>query len=326
MQTKTDTHHAATSQAVEPLAAVRDLLWPASRLGAQLHIGAEELTAAGFGPPRMTGGSWERRKWSQPLGGLWTSTYYDGPEGSTSALVEAARKLLPAWLKRGAWSLLTPDPDALVLVIDTGEAMKKIMAHFRYQGTPEIDFVAVERAGIAGVHLTARAASGRIDAALIRFVATWGCESTVWLRWVFPDPPVAIAVPAWVEAMQAAQWAQALRATNQAHDGAPPVTPGTMRLWLDPPYAGVWLDLRPSTGVAMGAELMLNQKRAFGCVVSDWEVVRMWQVVFDELVVAHNLSEQLSKRRMTGDGWGATMEPEVLLAVISTYSYARRYQ
>lgn len=49
MQTKTDTHHATTSQAVDPPAAVRDLLWPASRLGAQLHIGAEELSAAGFG-------------------------------------------------------------------------------------------------------------------------------------------------------------------------------------------------------------------------------------------------------------------------------------
>lgn len=76
----------------------------------------------------------------------------------------------------------------------------------------------------------------------------------------------------------------------------------------------------------MGAELMLNQKRAFGYAVTDWDVVRMWQVVFDELVVAHNLSERESKRRMTGDWLGATMEPEVLLAVISTYSYARRYQ
>ncbi len=34
------------------MTAVRDLLWPASRLGAQLHIGAEELSAVGFGPPR----------------------------------------------------------------------------------------------------------------------------------------------------------------------------------------------------------------------------------------------------------------------------------
>ena len=167
--------------------------WSGSALDDQLHISpARVLIPEAF--PVPVAPTRERRAIAKPNGGLWTSTLRPGP---SSAWVEWCRDEQFDDPDALTWHVLTPDPAARILVIDSLADL--IVTTARYplplawdRERCEIDFVAVAADGFAAVHLTER---GNAECHSVSYpvppgistlaLNTWDCESTAWLRWAF---------------------------------------------------------------------------------------------------------------------------------------------
>jgi hypothetical protein len=197
------------------------MLLTAGQLGRQLHVGAQNLSAALWRPIRMeiAGGMAHR---GQPHGGLFTSTLLPGGE---SDLTRRA-----PWLagQGRAWWELHPDPRAVVLTIDTEGDLAAVCRHFPHpSGYP--NFAAIAADGFAAVHVTERGTG-------IPNIGAWDSEATLWLRWSFVGDPVRLSPP---EAIAAAPPTPPV--------DAPPPAPGATRQavhgWGLP--SGLWLDARP---------------------------------------------------------------------------------
>jgi hypothetical protein len=154
-------------------------------LGAQLYIGEHGPRPALFKTPR------NRDMFVKPTGGLWTSTYLGAADGSDWV----------RWcrdeggfgnVEKANWWLLTADPEAHVLVIDSYADLARATAAYPliwdradpfYAERPKLDYEAIAR-DFDGVHLTDRGQwRTRLTHPLDLY--GWDCESTLWLRWSF---------------------------------------------------------------------------------------------------------------------------------------------
>jgi len=152
---------------------IRVPLFPADRIGDQLHVGGARLRRATFSPMH----NHDDPTPTKPHGGMWTATLRDGPR---SAFTERARG-------DGVWWVLEPDPRARILIINTPADWDAIIARFPRTDGPGPDFEQMVAYGVAGLHLTEH---GAREAACL---TAWEMESTVWLRWAFlVDPPICI--------------------------------------------------------------------------------------------------------------------------------------
>ena len=129
----------------------------------------------------------------KPRGGLWTSSYVD----SKSAWVDAHQDMFEE--SRGSayelsWFLLEPDPAARVLVIDTLDDLREVLAEHLYHPYPGLDLDSMlgawpdfERIAERwdAMHLTE---AGQWRTRLtIPSLYGWDSESTLWFRWCFKD-------------------------------------------------------------------------------------------------------------------------------------------
>jgi hypothetical protein len=121
---------------------------------------------------------------NEPDGGIWSLT----PHSNDAALF--AERVVPIYIAQQpdpflylAWYQLHPDPDARLIIIDDSADFAAALARFPYGPRRELDYVAIERAGFAGVHLTEY---GKDEiGATANF---WNPNATVWLRWCFTRP------------------------------------------------------------------------------------------------------------------------------------------
>lgn len=127
----------------------------------------------------------------KPGGGIWTSSL--NSEGE-SGWIDWCRCEDYGDIDRSSWWQLMVAPenaDAKLLVIrHMGDVYNICMRYGPQEGSwyPDtgIDWMAVQRDGYAGVHLTEEGFwSCRMDSMM---VYPWDCESTVWFRWVFSEP------------------------------------------------------------------------------------------------------------------------------------------
>jgi len=152
---------------------IRLPLFPADRIGDQLHVGAARLRRATFVPIR----NHDDPTATKPQGGMWTATLRDGPR---SAFTERVRG-------DGLWWVLEPDPRARILVVNTPADWDAIIARFPRTDGSGPNFEQMVAYGVAGVHLTEHGARE------VACLTAWEVESTVWLRWAFLlDPPICI--------------------------------------------------------------------------------------------------------------------------------------
>jgi hypothetical protein len=123
---------------------------------------------------------------NKPQGGFWTSTYLGQP--AISAWAETCRReeLIDDFPDT---YLLTVDPSARVLEIDGLETLRALMAQYPYHKSGYevnsfLDYEALARE-YDGLHLTkdGQATTNYTKPTLMG----WGCESTVWTRWVFRE-------------------------------------------------------------------------------------------------------------------------------------------
>jgi len=156
-----------------PYPSSRPPMWPADRIGDQLHIGAARLRRATFIPAR----NHDDPASTKPQGGMWTATLRDGPR---SAFTDRVRG-------DGLWWVLEPAPRARILIINIPADWEAIVARFSRTDGQGPDFERIAAYGVAGVHLT------ECGARDVPALAEWEGESTVWLRWAFVlDPPICI--------------------------------------------------------------------------------------------------------------------------------------
>ena len=172
----------------------RDELFPAlaslnvttgAELGTQVHVGHKDgdLTAEGFNPLGR------RRPWWKPDGGLWTAQWdetYGGGWAQWCIAEEYGVGSDRSWPH--VW-LLTPDPEARILVIDTYEDLERVFERWpdRHEdiswreGYPAWLEIAEE---FDGVFVTE---DGQWRTRLTHPLSLygWDCESTLWLRWCF---------------------------------------------------------------------------------------------------------------------------------------------
>lgn len=153
--------------------------------------GVEGPSEKGFKSPS------NERIWHKPAHGtgMWTSTYL-GPEQISDWARWCRSESFGCGVKR-LW-LLTPRPDANLIVINTQDDLHRFLARpeqrayverqdprFRTNSFAVIDFEALAVMGVDGIHLTE---SGQWATHLsFPGLYGWDSESTCWLRWAFDD-------------------------------------------------------------------------------------------------------------------------------------------
>lgn len=164
-------------------------IWPASRLGPQLHCNAVAPARMYFERPRMRT-QWERHfVYNQPDGGCYTANLEYGPYGPTSAYLETVWLCEPRAVRDRRAYILTPEPEARVAVIDGPADVEAVLEQYRYPRSGEFNYPAMLADGIAAVYLTERAARGAPS------MWYWMCAQTLWLRWAFAGEPYELASP-----------------------------------------------------------------------------------------------------------------------------------
>lgn len=155
-------------------------------LGPQLHLG-DRPSRRGF---RSIAAN--HRGFVKPRGGFWTSSYLGIESGSN--WIEFCRSDMPSWIEKDWW-VVTPEPTARLLQIETLNDLKAIMsvyksAHDSLFGDMWPDWFAISQ-DYDGVHLTEE---GQWETRLsVPNLYGWDCESTLWLRWVFTaDDPILV--------------------------------------------------------------------------------------------------------------------------------------
>ncbi len=305
-----------------------DLIWPADRIGPQLHIGSSTLSPLRFRKVRMDGGDLENRRKNLPVGGLFTATLADGPDGPTSAFMElireAARNRSTEGLSRTVgvtWWRLAPDPTAAILAIESLDAFSRITRLYPYLGGTEMDAEAIARDGFAGVHLTATAAAAAA-AARHEGLETWQeSEQTHWVTWAFVGAPERLDPPAWALDAQARE-GEIARGLAPECAGAPPPKPGTHRYWLGGGYAGQWFDARPlsARGRASARDIVGRD--------NEGKTTRMqaaaWATILEDIVVAHNLEGPDGGPLALGKGGAEWFQAALLRATKEAYTLGNR--
>jgi hypothetical protein len=225
-------------------------VWPARRLGTQLHLGPHEPVPARCQPIAQTPPRGYDRLgyvgYNQPTGGLYTASLLPGP---TSAYHAHVTRGILTFAASARWWTLEPPAGAWLLVLAGPAAYRAALARFRHGRTAELDFVAIRDAGFAGVHLPQGAVAG-----LRRPLHHWAHEQTLWLAWAFPAPAVEIPPPA--------------RPEPAPEPPPAPWEPGGVQLaWpyqyhrLPPPYAQFWFITGRPLSAAEQATLQQEDRR-----------------------------------------------------------------
>lgn len=127
---------------------------------------------------------------NKPKGGLWTSTHTPDDTYPSQWIEWGVVDGGNFWLKMDWW-LLTPDPNARIITIDSYEDLEVLQARYPLQqegiweDLPLLDFTKIAQ-DYDAMNLTGR---GQIKTRLTYPLSLygWDCESTLWFRWLFTD-------------------------------------------------------------------------------------------------------------------------------------------
>lgn len=171
--------------------------------GLQLWIGRRAPSPKRLHPIQNM--EWPRAIMGKPKYGLWTSSWHAGEQ--TSEWLDWLRWEQPDWLEPCQGWLLTPRPDAKVIVIDSLTDLNQCIRTWRrtdlesdplrhvrqtdptllrhWHEPNEIDYEAMHKVGYAGVHLTSK---GQLRTRhSMPSLYGWDVECTIWFEWAFTD-------------------------------------------------------------------------------------------------------------------------------------------
>ena len=155
-----------------------------------LELGTQLLIIDGKPEPSKITPIVQPYGWPKPiLGGLWTSTY--DAKNHTSAWNERCLKVLDdgkqareTW--KQDWWLLTPEESYQAYVVNFLYDFQCCLDEYgsEHKGKRTIDFKALQAAGFAAFHVTARGYA-ECRKSWKDGLGMWECESTFWFRWCF---------------------------------------------------------------------------------------------------------------------------------------------
>jgi hypothetical protein len=141
----------------------------------QLHIGLADVLLPEVAPV-------QNHAWVKPDGGFWTSSFIEG-RSEWVDWIDSAGFSDPYSL---AWHVLTPDPAARILLVDTLADLHRLLRRCgaeKAYGRRWPDFEAIA-AQYDAMHLTSEG-QRRTRMTHPDSLYGWDCESTLWFRWCF---------------------------------------------------------------------------------------------------------------------------------------------
>jgi len=222
-----------------------------------------------------------KRFFGQPEGGFYTAPLLtDG----TSAWVVFSMSMWIENLNRHWW-LMTPDPQAPVLVLTTANDFERAGCAFRYRDCNELDFEALAAAGFAAVHTTTHF-PGESK------YGGWLAGETCWLYWAFPGAATLV------------------EGSGADADADQPLRLGPRRLGLPPPWEDQSFVVMLPPPQPVKDVLLQEAQRASG----PWDPFggqaafdALLHALLDHAIVQHTFTDAKGRRLPVGPGFSAAL-------------------